>query len=39
MCFSVQKELQFDSLSPAKAKDLFKKFVKKWNTKKLAKVA
>ena len=33
-----QKELQFESLSMTKAKVLFKKFVKKWNTKKLAKV-
>lgn len=31
------KELQFESLSTTKAKVLFKKFVKKWNTKKLAK--
>ena len=36
--FSTQKELQFESLSMTKAKVLFKKFVKKWNTRKLAKV-
>ena len=36
--FPTQKELQFESLSATKAKVLFKKFVKKWNTKKLAKV-
>ena len=36
--FFFQKGVKFETLSAPKAKDYFKKFTKKWNSKKLPKV-